>query len=522
MGILNYLEKFRHNKKILYIVVFVLFIFLRVVGIKGDMLNTDAERWHRRSENFLEGLKQHNFKETYQRYHPGVTLMWSNAFVKYISFKYQLTYTDTPLTLENADYFVNIHAISKVFNVFLFLILFAFQVVFLRKLFNDKVALIYGFLFSVEPYMIGINRWFHQTSFEVLFGFTAILALLLWYKESKVKYIILSAFFLAFSVLAKVTSLILGPIMLVVFVAKIIKDYKEYLNNHHKKEATKKNNYKIFASAFGQNALIGIGYLLFLAIFIFIFFPALWVDPLYVWNEMYGSIFSAVTDNVRADMLSGVLYYLYYPVILVFKLSPITLLLLILSLWGLRKSKDFNVFIFVFSLLNYYVFLTITEQKIDRYALIFFPFILAIVSSYIATISFKFKVISLIFPFIFLLFVIYKYHPVYSAYYSPLVGGTKQALKLGVYDNSGEYFSQAALYLNSYGRDVYTYVPDGFSSFNLLYKGKIQRDRSDYTNYVIRSYDMQRLDVEDIKCKRLVNSFGPKNTTPIVYIWGCD
>jgi hypothetical protein len=111
---------------------------------------------------------------------------------------------------------------------------------------------------------------------------------------------------------------------------------------------------------------------------------------------------------------------------------------------------------------------------------------------------------------------------VYSAYYSPLLGGTEKALSLGIYDNSGEYFSQAALYMNKYGRDVYTYVPDGFSSFNLLYKGKIQREYTDYTSYVIRSYDMQRMVVTDAKCKKLVKSFGPKNTTPIVYIWGCD
>lgn len=510
MDILKFMNKHKLIP-LLYIVVFIIFITVRVVGIHGDMLNTDAERWHRRSENFLEGLKQGNYKETYQRYHPGVTLMWFNAVVKYVSYKYQLTYTATPLTLENADYFVNIHAISKVFNVFIFSILLGTHLYFLRKLFNDKTALIYGFLISIEPYFLAINRWFHQTSFEVFFGFGALLALMVWYKEGKFRYIIMSAFLLSFSILAKVTSFILGPVMLIIFVAKILKDYKEISKNA-------KNRFAPVLNA----SLTGIGYLLFLALFIFIFFPALWVDPLYVWNEMYGSISSAVTDNVRADMLAGLLYYLYYPIILVFKLSPITLILSLVSLWYLRKSKDFNVFIFIVSLLNYYIFLTIAEQKIDRYALIFIPFIVILVSVYLASISTKSLSIYLSISSIFLLFVSYIYHPVYSAYYSPLLGGTEKALSLGIYDNSGEYFSQAALYMNKYGRDVYTYVPDGFSSFNLLYKGKIQREYTDYTSYVIRSYDMQRLVVTDARCKKLVKSFGPKNTTPIVYIWGCD
>jgi len=164
--------------------------------------------------------------------------------------------------------------------------------------------------------------------------------------------------------------------------------------------------------------------------------------------------------------------------------------------------------------------MTFTDQKIDRYALVFFPFILLLISNYLTNVSKRVLTISLGISLLFLGYVIYTYHPVYSAYYSPLFGGTGSALDTGIYDNSGEYFAQAALYLNTKGRDVYTYVPNGFSSFDLFYKGNTQRERTNETNYVVTSYDMQRLNPVDSVCTILDKSFGSKEHD-IVYVWRC-
>ncbi|MEO5355173.1 MAG: hypothetical protein H7835_18450 [Magnetococcus sp. XQGC-1] len=500
--------------KYLYFFIVILFLSIRLIGIKGDIVNTDAERWHRRSENFLEALKQNNFKETYQRYHPGVTLMWFNSIIKYLSFKYQLTYTSTPFTLENADYFINIHAISKAFNILIYLALFLVTLGLIRKLFNDKVTLIYGTLLSIEPYFVAINRWFHQTSFEVFFAFISFLAILVWYKETRYRYIILSSFALAFSVLAKVTSLILLPVLGFVFLHKIYTLY--FCEPFNKSDVIKSIKFIM---------LQGFSFIFLLALFIFIFFPALWVDSLFVWNQMYGSIFNAVTDNIRSELITGLTYYLYYFVIFVFKLSPITFTTLVFALLKFRKSNNFNILMLILGIFNYFIFLTITEQKIDRYFLIFIPFVVLICSVYLSELSLSYLFNIFIFIILFTGFYLYKYYPVYSAYYSPLFGGTYNALAVGVYDNSGEYFTQAALYLNTLGRDKYTYVPNGFSSFNLLYKGNIQRDFTDETNYVVTSFDMTRSTIKDIQyenCNKLLKEFGPNNDISIVYVWECN
>ncbi len=78
------------KNKILTILELTFFISLRVFGLGTDISNSDAARWHRRSESFLSAIKQGNFSATYQKYHPGVTLMWINSLVKQTAFSYQL------------------------------------------------------------------------------------------------------------------------------------------------------------------------------------------------------------------------------------------------------------------------------------------------------------------------------------------------------------------------------------------------------------------------------------------------
>ena len=483
--------------KYLLILGFVLFFTVRLIGVGGDITNSDAGRWHRRSEKFLEGLKRGDFKETYQRYHPGVTLMWINATVKQAAFEYQLTYTETPKTLENADYFPVIHGVSKAAMVVVLGVLLALQVYFLSKLFNSKVALVYLFLVSFEPYLVGIHRWFHQTSLETFLAFTSILALLLWYKTGLKKPLIVSAVLLGFSLLAKITTLILGPVFLAIFVTRLLKtkDLKDLW---------------IFAACTIAT--------------IFVFFPALWVAPGYVFSKIYGAVSGAVSGDIRSELIPLWVQPFYYLLTLGLKLSPVTLVLGVMSFWNLRKSKDFTVRIFFLTFVVYYLFFTITDQKIDRYSIAFFPIILSLAAVYLAKAKLR---VALVWGGLSLAafgFAVYTYHPVYSAYYSPAFGGTKAALNLGLYDNSGEYFAQAASYLNEKGRGINTWVPNGFESFNYYYKGNTQRGYTTDTSFSVQSFDMTRLNktsVEDPHCSELVKSFGPRKS-PVVFVFGCE
>ena len=154
---------------LIYSLIAIVFLAFRLVGQGSDMANSDSIRWHRRSEKFLTAIKQGDLKSTYQHYQPGVILMWLNAPVKQAGFWYQINQTDEPKTLENADYFPIIHGYSKNVVVLVLLALLLYQMWAISKLFSKEASYIYGLLIALEPYLIGIDRWFHLTSLETYF-----------------------------------------------------------------------------------------------------------------------------------------------------------------------------------------------------------------------------------------------------------------------------------------------------------------------------------------------------------------
>ena len=88
------LKTMQNNK--VFVGILAIFLIVRLAGLGKDITNSDAIRWHNRSENFLTALKTGDLKSTYQRYHPGVVLMSVNAFVKQGMFSIQTFYTTSP------------------------------------------------------------------------------------------------------------------------------------------------------------------------------------------------------------------------------------------------------------------------------------------------------------------------------------------------------------------------------------------------------------------------------------------
>ncbi|MBU1132829.1 hypothetical protein KKG08_00990, partial [Patescibacteria group bacterium] len=284
------------------------------------------------------------------------------------------------------------------------------------------------------------------------------------------------------AVLTKTSALILLPILLFVFIKD--KKWKEL----------------------GIFSLISV-------ITFYILFPAMWVESIQVVQKILGSLLGAVSEDVRTDLIFPLLVSFYYVIILAFRLSPITFILFIVALWKLRNSKDFNIHILLFSIFFYYVFLTLASQKIDRYIISFIPLILLLIAST------RFPKIVYIIPLVFLAYVALTCYPVYSAYYSPIFGGTKQALKLGLYDNSGEYFSQAATYLNEKGRGKNVYVPDNIESFSYYYKGNLQGQFNEDTDYIVRSLYMDRNEFIETRCSSVEKSYG--TYVDVVRVYSC-
>lgn len=513
---MRFLKKYRFE-----VIILLLFLSVRLLGLGQDITNSDAGRWHRRSEKFLEALKSGDFAATYQHYQPGVTIMWLNAVIKQIAFSYQLTTTGIPKTLENADWFPVIHGISKAGIVFVLAGLLFCQIYFIRRLFSDKIALLYGFFMACEPYILGIDRWFHLTSMETYFSFSAFLSLLLWLKfsrDSKIivvsrnalvtflnhnKFLILSGVFFALAVLSKLTSLILGVGVLVVFAG--------YLEGRILNE---KNVFlKLFAVAVFWGGV-------FMTTF-FLLFPATWVAVPMVFTKFYNAVVNAVGDDVRSLQIAGINPYAYYVLILLFKLSPLILGLFIISFGFLRKIGMVAYAKYIYLYLSiYYIFLTLSDKKIDRYSLVMFPAILLVVSIFLSEVPKKIRLAVICAQLGFLAWVFWWHAPVFSGYYSPIFGGTRKALAVGIYENSGEYFAQAAQYLNAQGRNKNTLVTDGVESFSYYYKGTLQRVYDETTDFVVRSIDIDRKNPKFDPCLDIAATFGPRDVS-VVFVYRC-
>jgi len=468
------------SKNFILGLIFALFLGMRLVGLGGDIANSDEIRWHVRSTAFLQALKTLDLKSTYQHYQPGVTLMWVEVP------------TRVAISLFNITKFSVVHSLYKLPIIFVLALLLFIHFKFISEIFNRKAALIYAFLMAVEPYLIGIDRWVHLTSFETYFSFASLLALLVWYKKKSQKHLVFSSLLLALAILSKTTSLILIPVCLIVFTVDIARSGKI-------------RNVFLFG--------------LCTAIFFFILFPAMWTDSARVLYKLDRSIRGAAEGTMRQDTVPISLHNYFYLLVLVFKISPITLVLFLL---GLKKTrKNLNTFVVFFMLVLYGIALTIAGQKIDRYILVFFPGILLISALFLSELKPRVRNIFLALSVLNLIFTIYIYHPVYSAYYSPIFGGTRAALRWGVYDNSGEYYAQAAQYLSKKPEIIDTFVPNGWDSFAPYYTKRMQRG-FDLKNveYIVGSLNTNRREINETICPTMEKSFGPRGF-PVVFVFRC-
>ena len=200
------------HKLLLSTFVIMLFLLLRVTNLKADMANTDSYRWYVRSRNFLNAFKSRNLKDTYQRYHPGIALMYENSLVQQLWYKYKLTKYSHDVSFDDTRIFTDFDYTSKLANVLVLAFLFGIQLMLLSKLYSTRVALLYGFFASTEPYLLGIDRWFHLTSLEVYLAFVAILLILVWRKSDRRIFLILSSVMFALALLTKVSQVILVPV----------------------------------------------------------------------------------------------------------------------------------------------------------------------------------------------------------------------------------------------------------------------------------------------------------------------
>lgn len=429
-------------KRISILVLFIsLFFLVRLPRLGNDAINPDGINWYYRSQQFVNGLKYLQFEKTYQHYHPGVTLMWITGPV------IELTKQVLNTTLIDQYNFYIFHFLVKFSLVVTHAVLSLFVIFFLSKILSFKDSLIITSLFTFEPFFVGNSRLYHM---DILFTLFLFLSLIISYYALSKKSLLLSSLggiFLGFSFLTK--SIGIGSTLFVlgyIFLQAILnKDSKNSI-----KENIRRNIKYILA--------IFLSFLLS----VFIFFPALWVKPIYYISEIFSEgerigirkgheqiLFGESTNNAGL---------LFYPLVILMKVSPVVLLGVFLSLilWEkecicnvlnvFKKNNlkewflSFNGFLTIFYI-GYFIVMLLPSKKIDRYMLVEYPYLAFLAfNGYSKLIKKLYKrdtkkkinksiiyLLGIVLVLCFWIYPFYKLFPYYFVYTSPIFGSGKNA-----------------------------------------------------------------------------------------------
>jgi len=244
----------------------------------SQFITADEHYWiYERIPQYWNALEQGNWRKTFINDKPGISLaMVSGA---------ALLYDQSPMTLcsENEQ---NITICNQnrsemllfffrlpllLFNFFILLYLFFI----IKKLSGENVALLSVLFMGLSPMLLGITQIVNPDALLWSTGAAALFSFFLLLQSREKKYIFVSGFFLALSILSKYTASFLLPIFLLTAA----------LSPFIEEEAKEK---KLFGSLLKENLLFFFGTFLFAFLLGVVFLPATWDNPLILLRLFWG------------------------------------------------------------------------------------------------------------------------------------------------------------------------------------------------------------------------------------------
>ncbi|MBI2414968.1 hypothetical protein HYV31_04005 [candidate division WWE3 bacterium] len=459
MHLINLIKKTKGNlnyiklEKWFFIIFFVVvFLITRLPYLSKDTVNPDSVNWHTRSEQFINGLKYFQLDKTYQHYQPGVTLMWLMGPTIEIVRR---------LSLDGAVYneftFPIYDYVAKIVVVFSQLILSISAMYLFANFFKLRKAFFVVLLFTLEPFFIGNSRLVHL---DILMSLLLLNGLILSYwviKKFNLTRLVIASILFALAFLTK--SIGVGGFLYASFVGALLIFLTEIKNDP--------KNTQLIKISLNKALKYLVLFLFFSFIFIFIFWPALWVNFTEVMGYLYyGAFRVGLAKGHNQIFLEGKTRdagWLFYPVVMLYKTSIFTSFGVLLNLLLVSPRNLFNKlkhlftpirnfkvsaskiipnvvriadsftleqYLFVFYV-GYFVVMSISSKKIDRYAVVMFPMlsILAINGYFKYLMLFKSRMLNLVSTiFVLGLFTYgliipsFTFFPYYFTYTNPLLG----------------------------------------------------------------------------------------------------
>ena len=418
--------KNKNTLPILLIFLFSVFFFLtRLPGLANDVINPDGVLWHYRSEQFVVGIKNKQFEKTYQHYQPGVTLMWITGPAVEIYKKF------TGILSYDIDNFIDFDLVSKISIIAVQFVLSVTIILLLAKIIGFYQSLITVTLFTFEPFFVANSRLYHMDILLTLLLTVSVILGFLNMKEPRLWKSIVLGVLLGFSFLTK--SISIGAVFFVLI-------YSLLFFIHNKQEE------KIIP-------ILG-SILISFILSIFIFFPALWVRPVYYLSDIFSEVIRVGIRKGHNQIIFGDptsrAGFIFYPLVTLMKISPFMLLGFLFCLnysvaffrnvfktfkKGYHAIFTFTIYFAIFSL-GYIFAMSLPAKKVDRYILVIYPFL-----AYIAYIGYQrvfqnikinskktiFISVLVIMSVLFWIFPLFKLYPWYFTYTSPIFGSPEKA-----------------------------------------------------------------------------------------------
>lgn len=420
------MKKIRSSLKYYFseMLVFVLYVLIRLPYIGYENFNTDVWRWKQRAYDFGTGIYTLNFEKTIQMYHPGVTLMWlGSTAVKLFNF-YQGVFLQGVQSNGNLHLIFGLDIAQKLLITLALGVSCALIFYPLRKLFGKRYALLALFLINLEPFYLALSRVIHLEGLMSTFMLASFVWVFYFTQDTtKFKRLVFSAFFGALAALTKSSALFVVPMAGFVLFYSSLSEQSSWISSLKKTLL----NFVYWFSLF--------------VLFFILIWPGMWVAPDVALQTYFTGVFDVGVEGGHIQLYFGQITrdpgIGFYPLALLFRSS----VYLVLGLLGYlyvqskimdSKIRDFVWCTFIFCLL-YFVEISIPSKKLDRYII---PTIIgmALISSffYLWVWNKFLRSKNLLFALIFLPQIVMLTYvtPDYFSYYSPLGGGIREGIQV--------------------------------------------------------------------------------------------
>jgi hypothetical protein len=471
--------------------------------------------WYLRSAHFIDAVLAGDWGNTVYSEHPGVTLMWPVA----VGLKLYWALSgitpaaeSVPPDFEPIKFFGPVPVVEIAAALLPLALLISLGIVgayfLLHRLFSGKVAAVAALLLALDPYYLAQSNTLQLDGWMATLMLLSALVLLLYGRERRARWLILSAVLGGLALLTKPTALFLVPFCGLVLLA-------------HPSRAMQPSralrNLRSLVSGFFI-------WLLVAALVYFALWPAMWVDPVRALKAVEsGLIHHASTAHDSPTFFLGRVTYddpgpAFYLVAMLFRAGEVALLFSIVAailgvVYLLRRRRLSQAGVDYLLLVAYVVFflaqMSLGAKKMPRYIL---PAVLALdvlaaagIVAWARALAGKRRGSALALMALSVLIqaaLVLPRHPYYGTAANWLAGGPQAAARAILTGEEGEGLAELAATLNARSDAEELVVAAQLKHvFNQYFRGTTldiyERPADDFVfhrNYTVRDYKIEQWD----------------------------